>query len=65
MLLSTEFSFIDSSVKLTGTKASSPRDHNLTSSSSRSQSSVNKGVLNVNFVYNPGSMGGSMQLPPG
>ena len=52
MLLSTEFSFVDSSVKLTETKASSPRDCNLTSSSSRSQSSVNKGALNVKFVCN-------------
>ena len=52
MLLSTEFSFIDSSVKLTETKASNPRDCNLPSPNARSQSSVNNGVLNVQSVYN-------------
>ena len=52
MLSSSEFSYIDSSLKLTETKDSSPRDCNLASPSSRSQSSVNKGVLNVKFVYN-------------
>ena len=44
--------FIDSLVEVTEKAASIPKDHNLTSASSRSQSSVNKGMLNVKFVYN-------------
>ena len=44
--------FIDSTVEATETAASSVRDHNLTTPNARSESSVNKGVLNAKFVYN-------------
>ena len=42
--------FIDSLVEVTETAASIPKD--CKQASSRSQSSVNKGMLNVKFVYN-------------
>ena len=44
--------FIDSLVEVTETAASIPKDYSLTSPSSRSGSSGNKGMLNVTFVYN-------------
>ena len=44
--------FIGSLVEVTETAASIPKDRNLTSPGSRSQSSVNKGVLNVTFACN-------------